>query len=128
MEGPGAKDPNNKLVVLYRKMAELTAPECANSCRVPHSCCAIVYCQIAKHYALDRYGVTLKPEEPCATNPKRLPYMGPEGCTVAPHLRPLCAVHTCAINGLGCKPGDPTWTKDYFKLRRAIDRLEAEEA
>jgi hypothetical protein len=80
-------------------------------------------------------GITLpKTEHP------RLPFMGVEivssgfpalskmeetGCTVPPHLRPLCTMHTCDINSCGFKPSDPRWTKEYFKLRVIIERLEA---
>ena len=56
--------------------------------------------------------------------------MGESGCTAAPHLRPLCTVHTCDIMGFGFKraPDDTpaaaeearAWTKKYFELRNAI--------
>ena len=50
-----------------------------------------------------------------------LKFMGAYGCVVAPHLRPLCTLHTCDINGLGFKKGDLKWTKKYFKLREQIE-------
>jgi hypothetical protein len=115
----------NKLVVLFQKMADLTAPECASTCRAPHSCCDEMYCQLTKDYAMERYGIVLRPEEPCEGNPHHLPFIGPKGCVVAPYLRPLCTLHTCQINSLGFKAGDEKWTRKYFKLRTEIDQLEA---
>ena len=111
---------NEKLIVLYDDMAKHTEPECAN-CRAPHSCCSHEYCEMAIEYAQERYGVTLEP-----TGHPTLPMMGPNGCTVAPHMRPLCTLHTCTINSVGFKPYDAPWTRKYFKLRNQIDRLEME--
>lgn len=120
---------SDKLVILYQKMADLTAPECAGvgegSCRVPHSCCDQMSCDITKSIAKDVWGVTDLPEYP-PTNHRGAYYLdGDKGCTVAPHLRPHCAMHTCQINGLGFKPSDPEWTKKYFNLRVRIEKLEA---
>jgi len=109
-----------KLVVLYQQMADLTTPECAGTCRVPHSCCDPMYCDLTIEYAKDHWDVELQP-----TGHPRLPLMGPNGCTAAPHLRPLCTVHTCQINGLGFKPGDPAWTKRYFDLREQLEETES---
>lgn len=39
------------------------------------------------------YGVELKD-----TGHPALPFMGEGGCTVAPHLRPLCSLHVCAYS------------------------------
>lgn len=103
------------LVQLFQQMSDLTAPECANVCRVPHSCCSPEYCDMAFEEA-DRQGVTLER----IAHPT-LPLMGPTGCIAAPHLRPHCTLHTCAINGLGFKLGDLGWTKRYFKLREKIE-------
>lgn len=116
---------NPQLVILYQEMADMTAPECANTCRVPHSCCDEFACQMTKQIALEEYGITL-PEQPKKPGDpfKNAFYLGPDGCTVAPYLRPHCTMHTCAINGVGFKRGDPKWTKAYFKLRMTIERLE----
>jgi len=109
---------NQKLVILYEKMAKLTAPVCANECRCPHSCCDRMYCEIADEYAKEQ-GVTLtRGDHPT------LPFMSANGCTVPPHLRPICTVHVCCINSLGFKPNDPKWTKKYFKLREKIEELD----
>jgi len=106
-----------KTVQLFRDMSELTAPECAKSCRIPHSCCDDMYCEMAESLAA-KHGVTLT-----RTTHPRLRFMGPNGCVVEPHFRPLCTLHTCAINSHGVKPGDHEWTKKYFELR---DKIEAE--
>jgi hypothetical protein len=108
------------LVKLYQEMADMTQPECA-ACPVPLSCCGPEYCNLAAKYALKDWGVVLQP-----TGHPRLPFMGPNGCTVAPHLRPLCAVHTCQINALAFKPGDQEWTDRYFRLRNQIEVIEWE--
>jgi hypothetical protein len=106
-------------------MADLTAPECAGigegSCRVPHTCCDELACSITKAFAASQ-GVTL-PEYPPRDHRGAF-YLSESGCTVAPHLRPLCTLHTCKINGLGFKPGDPKWTAKYFRLRAQIERLD----
>ena len=52
--------------------------------------------------------------------------MGPNGCTVPPHLRPTCTIHTCEINSVGCKKGDTKWTDKYFELREEIEIIELE--
>lgn len=116
---------NPKLVILYQQMADMTAPECATVCRVPHSCCDEFACQMTKMFAKEEYGIAL-PEQPKKPGDpfKNAFYLGPDGCTVAPHLRPHCTMHTCAINGLGFKHGDPEWTKRYFKLRTKIERIQ----
>jgi len=111
-----------QLIVLYQQMADLTAPECASSCRAPHSCCDRMYCDMAKDFAKEQYGIELK-DEP-STGRKQLRYMSETGCTVAPYLRPCCTLHTCDINGLGFKRGDIKWTNKYFKLRKSIEALE----
>jgi hypothetical protein len=106
-----------QLKLLYEQMAEHTQPECAK-CRVPFSCCSPEYCDMATATA-ERHGVKLRP-----TGHPTLLYMGPSGCTVEPYLRPLCTVHTCAINSFGFKPNDTKWTKKYFRLRDRIEELE----
>lgn len=111
-----------KLVPLYEAMAKITAPECATVCAIPHNCCDALYCEETRKWAKDIYGIALQP-----TGHSRLPFMGKSGCTVAPHLRPMCTLHTCAINNIGCKRGDPAWTERYFKLRDEIELLELEQ-
>ena len=108
-----------QLIELYRQMAELTRPECSNVCRVPRSCCHEEHCGMAEQVAEELWGVRLERIKGAA-----IPFIGPDGCIVPPHLRPNCTLHTCAINGLGFKPGDTAWTARYFNLRADIDTLE----
>jgi len=103
------------LVTLFREMSDLTAPECASVCKLPHSCCSLEYCNMAEQFARDDGIILLHTDHP------QLPFMGPTGCTVAPHFRPLCTLHTCDINSLGFKKHDPEWTDRYFILRNQIE-------
>ncbi|HEX9232462.1 MAG TPA: hypothetical protein VF849_00145 [Blattabacteriaceae bacterium] len=111
-----------KLIELYQKMADLTLLKC-KQCRVPLSCCSIEYCEIASNYAKEIYNINLQP-----TENKKLPFMSSHGCIVEPYLRPMCTLHVCSINSIGCDIKDPKWTKIYFELREQIDILEYEES
>ena len=107
---------------LYQEMADLTRPECSGSCALPHSCCHARHCADTIQWAQERWGVTLVP-----TGHPTLPLMGEGGCVAAPHLRPICTVHTCDIASMGFKrlpQPDPQWTRQYFRLRGRIDRAE----
>jgi hypothetical protein len=114
---------NERRIQLFREMSELTAPECAKNCKLPHTCCDEMYCDMTQEYALEQ-GVKL---EPTGHHPT-LKFMGPDGCIVEPHLRPWCTLHTCAINNLGFKPGDPEWTARDFKIRNEIDDIDFQES
>lgn len=108
-----------EIVALYQEMADHTAPECATVCRLPHSCCEKRYCEMALGFAKSR-GVDLQPlwrEQP-------IPFLHENGCVVPPHLRPICTLHTCAINAFGYKQGDRAWTDKYFEIRDRIDEEE----
>lgn len=107
---------------LYRQMADLTLPECRDTCRIPFYCCSPHACQVTRSWAKEKYGIELE-----ETDHPILPFMGERGCTVAPYLRPLCTVHTCDINSFGYKPGDDQWTDRYFALRDKIADLEYEQ-
>lgn len=104
---------------LFQKMADMTLPKC-KQCPLPYSCCSPEYCEMAIRVA-KRNGVTLEP-----TDHPKLPLMSETGCIAPPHLRPLCTLHVCCINSIGCDPNDPKWTKEYFELRAKIERLEYE--
>lgn len=101
----------DRMLRLWQEMSDLTAPECAKACKIPHSCCSPEYCDMAEEIALAN-DVTLEP-----TGHPTLKFMGATGCIVPPHLRPLCTLHTCDVNALGAKVGDPVWTDRYFDLR-----------
>lgn len=116
---PIPQECKDKLIVLYKQMYELTLPECKNSCRCPLSCCGRMHCDIAKETAKQLWNIDLIP-----TDHPTLPFMSDKGCTVPPHLRPMCTLHTCSINSLGFKKGDIRWTQKYFKLREDINEIE----
>ena len=106
------------LIQLFQEMHELTLPKCGE-CRVPHSCCDKFACSMTREIAKDLWNVNLPFDDE-----KDIPYLNPDGsCQVAPHLRPHCTYHTCAINGLGTS-GDLDWDRKYFDLREKIDKEE----
>lgn len=119
-------DAPESLKALYQSMADHTKHHCAEGCSTgrkkgtPWSCCDPMYCGITIEYALERWGIELKP-----TGHERLPLMGKEGCIAEPYLRPLCTVHECNINGLGFT-GFADWDKKYFELRDKISEAESE--
>lgn len=105
------------LVKFYQELAQLTAPKCRSGCAVGWSCCDSSYCYAAEEHA--RYwGVKL-----VKTANSQVPFLGRHGCVVSPHLRPMCTMHVCSINGLGFDP-DPIFTRRYFALRDIINTLE----
>jgi hypothetical protein len=108
---------NDELKQLFQEMADLTLPKC-KQCRVPLSCCSPEYCGMALDTAKE-HGIALK-----ITDHPTLPLMGANGCTAPPYLRPLCTLHVCSINDLGCDPKDPVWTGQYFELRDKIGELQ----
>lgn len=113
------KEITEKKIDLYNQIAELTLPECTNSCRLPLSCCSPEYCGYAIDYAKERYNIDLP-----ITNHPTLPLMGEKGCTSPAYLRTSCSLHTCSINSIGVKIGDDEFNKKYFFLREQIDLLE----
>lgn len=110
-------NPRAPLIPLYAEMAELTRPGCA-SCRIPYGCCQPLYCEDTIEFARDTWGVELHP-----TGHPHLPLMGENGCIAAPHLRPICSVHSCKIASAG-ETDDPAWDARYFELREEIADLE----
>lgn len=115
---------DKRLIKLYSEMSDLTSPECKCTCRVPYGCCSPEHCEITIQWAMERWGIELRRVNGLGTRGDILPLLGHNGCTAEPHLRPLCTVHTCAINSLGYKRGDQNWTEKYFKLRNKLEALE----
>lgn len=107
-----------RLIDLYRQMAELTLPVCG-TCRTPYNCCHPAICLTVISWAKERWGVALEP-----TGHERLPLMGQAGCIAPPHLRPVCAVHCCPMVEHGEKPNDPDWTRAYAELLAEIKEIE----
>ena len=120
------------LIKLYQDMANHTQPECAKcphgTGKLAYSCCGPEYCKLAKQHAKDLWGVQLEETELYKSGRTNLPMLGESEtgikCTVAPHLRLACTIHTCDICSLGFKPNDSDWTAKYWKLRTTIEMLE----
>ena len=101
----------------WQAMADLTLLKCKematctpNYCGEIGYCCSNAYCDLAVEL-LHKAGVKI-PDYPFNKN-------GP--CTIPPHFRPLCTLHQCRINSIGCDPKDPQWTKAYFELRAELE-------
>jgi hypothetical protein len=113
----------DKLIQLFTKMEALTRSECevcTHECRqAKYRCCTgeRKYCEIARQYAKKYYNIELK-----ETGNPDLPFMGEQGCTVPPHLRPICTIHLCTISYAPKAeiPGNEEKTKEYFQLRDEI--------
>jgi hypothetical protein len=106
----------SEIETLYNKISELTRPKCA-TCNVPYGCCAKEHCDFAAMMLREK-GI----EPPAATGHK-LPFMGPSGCILPPHHRPICAVHVCDKQVYS----STKFCNKYMKLREQISELEAEE-
>jgi hypothetical protein len=109
-----------RLVALYEELSVLTARECDAACVRPRSCCEARYCALAIDHARTHWRIELT-----ETWHPALPLMGDDGCTAAPHLRPICTAHTCAVCAHGEKPGDAAWTARYRALTEEIDDIES---
>lgn len=97
--------PDQHLVDTFQKLADFTAPKCV-SCRSPFVCCTAQQCADTKAFAKDTFGIEL------VETGGILPFLGPSGCIVAPHLRPICSVHVCESH-----LDDSEWSEQYFELR-----------
>jgi len=113
---------HQELVQLYAEMAKFTEPICASGkdeCGSPYRCCENKYCDIAAERARAE-GVELAPVN------DSIPFAGPHGCIVPPHLRPICTLHVCSISYAGKAHinHDPAKTARYFELRKQISKME----
>jgi len=105
-----------ELQILYQQIADITKPLCmsGSGCGVlaqkPYHCCEKKYCDMAAKFALDGYGIVLQPTG------HEIPFMGPTGCTIPLHLRPICTIHCCAITWAQHSAENP----EYFELRQKI--------
>lgn len=118
----------NTLPELYKKMSDLTHIKCMECyCLAPNRCCDRIYCDLAEQESRAK-GYSLPPR----TDHPTLPYMGPTGCILEPHMRPLCTLHTCSMNGMGVlykKTGSKMFDREidieatgkYFELRNRIE-------
>lgn len=114
------------LPILYQQIADLTAPSCQNGTAEcaqhkdkKYRCCERQYCELARKFAKEKYGIDLQ-----ETGNPDLPFMGENGCTVAPHLRPICALHCCTMTDAAKSHinHDPAQTKLYLDLAAEIQR------
>lgn len=104
-------------IATFQALADHTKNACG-SCRVPYACCTTEQCHATARVALEDFGTDLTP---LMTDNPRLPFLGPNGCVVAPHLRPVCTVHVCDSHLT-----NTAWSDRYWDLREeAGDALEA---
>jgi len=97
---------------MWQEMADLTFAKCKQTCHKLGSCCSDEYCDMAVEF-MQKAGEKV-PDKP---------FVKDGSCTIAPHFRPLCAIHQCKISNIGEDFEDKKWTKKYFKLRAKL-RLE----
>jgi hypothetical protein len=105
-----------ELVDLYQKITEISKPICA-TCIPPYHCCHPVGCGQAMVWARSVYGVQLEYTSDNAIS--TLPYLTKTGCTVAPHLRPLCSLWLCP-------EGEAVAPPEYWQLKAKIMGIEIE--
>ena len=108
---------------MYERISAMTKPLCLSGegcgdlAVRPYHCCERKYCDLAAKFAREGYEIELQP-----TGHPDLPFMGPEGCTVPLHLRPICTIHCCAITWAQRSQDNPA----YFELRQRIFDAERE--
>lgn len=104
-----------KQIEQWQQMADLTMAKCRQKCHKIGMCCSPEYCEMAAEYAKE-HGIALEP-----VGSPLLFLNNERQCIVPPHLRPLCTLHQCDINGFGFCPDDPEWTEKYFDLRTILE-------
>jgi hypothetical protein len=115
------------LPILYQRIADLTSPSCCNGTAEcvcngtaecarfqdrKYRCCERQYCEQTRKFAKEKYGIDL-----LETGNAELPFMGEYGCTVPPHLRPVCAIHVCSYVWM---EKEQTAPEGYVELREQI--------
>lgn len=121
---------SRQLIAAYAEIASLTALECGVGCGTcdtsralevlgPDRCCDRLFCEMARLWAKDVWGVRLRD-----TGHPRVPFMGPLGCTVSPHLRPLCSIYSCHIERGRTHLATPDRAAKFENLLELICRLE----
>ena len=108
-----------RLITLYKDIADLTLEHCKQTCKRMGSCCDPIYCHIAMQTAKEEYGLELQP-----TGNAILLLDENGSCTAPYHVRQMCSFHSCDINSLGYFKGDPERTEKYFTIRDEIELLE----
>jgi hypothetical protein len=117
------------LISLYRAVADLTRDHCGCDPAKPYRCCEPQYCAIAADHAQKYWGVDIASTYINPDPQPAIPFLGPSGCIVPPHLRPLCSLHACCIAWAPVAefPGDPDRTREYWRLRDIIVAKSREE-
>ncbi len=110
-----------EMIQLYQRMYEITVVKCKRCSKGAGTCCNVYACKLVEKFAKAEYGVTLM-----RTGHPTLLFMGSEGCIVAPHMRPVCTVHTCKTVQYGCDFEDKPWTADFYDLKKQIALLECD--
>lgn len=93
---------------VFAALAAHTQSACG-ACRVPYRCCTRAQCEATARGALEDFGTDLTA---LRTDHPELPFLGPQGCVVAPHMRPICTVHVCDQH-----LSDNAWSDRYWELR-----------
>lgn len=109
-------DNADELVRLYQELSEHTKTACEACPQAEveeYRCCYPEACEMAIMFASWK-GVTLT-----RTDHPTLPLMGKGGCTVAPHLRPMCTGYVCPS-----QKTDPEWMSVYIDIRNRIQSIE----
>jgi len=115
-----------ELLAMYEEIAAITRPlclagtGCGDRASRPYRCCEKQYCDRAAKFARDGYGIELQP-----TGHPEIPFMGPSGCTIPLHLRPICTIHACAISWAPTiNPDDPAMllTQRILRAEHAAGR------
>jgi hypothetical protein len=116
--------PEDLLPILYQRVADMTSAicasgrdECSRFCGRQYRCCEHKYCDLAARFAREKYGIELQP-----TGNPELPFMGEDGCTIPPYLRPICAIHVCTVSWAAKShvENDPEKFRQYMSLRKQI--------
>jgi hypothetical protein len=113
---------NERLITLYKNIADITFQDCKVKCRRLGSCCEPMYCEIAIAFAKDTYGIELE------QTGNKIPLLRDGGtCVAEPHLRGMCSMHSCDINSVGFFKGNPQLTNQYFEVRDEIESIEMQD-
>lgn len=105
----------SKLETAYSRLASVKLPVCGPICGVPGLGCQPEGCAAAEKHAAEVYGIRLARQKN-----EMLPFMGKNGCTVAPYLRPNCTRHVCSEH-----LADETFAYHYRVCTETIDAVAA---
>lgn len=110
---------------VLEQLAELTSVNCGSDrglCGKVRDkgtrCCASWACEEAIKLAKNNHGIALR-----RTGHSRLPLMGPNGCTVPPHLREYCATYDCSVVLKGANSISDEFSSKYTALIAERNRL-----